>query len=74
MNNQILLLWFFLQTILFSNCTKEEYVILPHRTVIVYMIADNNLEYFSVQDLNEMETGWYETSKTSNTVFRFRYV
>jgi hypothetical protein len=31
---------------------------LPVRTVIVYMVADNNLDYFALKDLNEMEQGW----------------
>jgi hypothetical protein len=44
--------------ILFSGCTKEDFIILPVRTVIVYMVADNNLDAFSVNDINEMEVGW----------------
>lgn len=31
---------------------------LPNRTVIAYMVADNNLDYFSVLDINEMEEGF----------------
>ena len=31
---------------------------LPVRTVIVYMVADNSLDYFALKDLNEMEQGW----------------
>ncbi|MDR0565414.1 MAG: hypothetical protein LBG47_00005 [Prevotellaceae bacterium] len=31
---------------------------LPLRTVIVYMVADNNLDHFALKDLNEMEQGW----------------
>ena len=36
----------------------EEGSALPVRTVIVYMVADNNLDYFALNDLNEMEQGW----------------
>ena len=31
---------------------------LSNRTIIVYMIADNNLDNFSIQDINEIEEGW----------------
>jgi len=40
------------------SCEKPEEVKLANRTVIVYMIADNNLDYFAEKDLNEMEEGW----------------
>lgn len=36
--------------LIFSGCTKTETIKLPIRTVIVYMLADNNLDYFSVKD------------------------
>jgi hypothetical protein len=48
-------------TILFLySCEKDnsETPSLPARTVIVYMIADNNLDNFAVNDINEMEQGW----------------
>jgi hypothetical protein len=46
----------------FSSCQKEESEnnTLPTRTVIAYMIADNNLDNFAVNDINEMEEGWQE--------------
>ncbi len=41
------------------GCQKGEIEqTLPNRTVIVYMIADNNLDAFSVNDINEIEKGW----------------
>lgn len=44
---------------LFISCQKDEIgEMLPNRTVIVYMIADNNLDAFSITDINEMEKGW----------------
>lgn len=50
---------FFLCLILFVSCQNEElYDELPDRTVIVYMVADNNLDYFAVKDINEMEAGF----------------
>jgi hypothetical protein len=33
---------------------------LPLRTVIIYMVADNNLDNFALDDINEMEQGWQE--------------
>ena len=43
----------------YSSCS-DNYTkgLLHERTVIVYMIADNNLDCFSVEDINEMEKGW----------------
>ena len=38
-----------------NNVTSEK------RTVIVYMAADNNLEYFAMQNINDMEQGWDST-------------
>ncbi|MDR3367467.1 MAG: hypothetical protein LBO71_10955 [Prevotellaceae bacterium] len=34
---------------------------LPTRTIIAYVVADNNLDYFALKDLNEMEQGWSAT-------------
>lgn len=53
-------LWFCLDIILLllSSCQPEEADInLPRRNIIVYMIADNNLDYFALKDMNEMESG-----------------
>jgi hypothetical protein len=44
--------------LLFSCHKDSEVSSLPVRTVIVYMIADNNLDNFAVSDINEMEQGW----------------
>lgn len=40
-----------------SSCV-EKHPPLPSRTVIAYMVADNNLGYFVNEDINEMEEGW----------------
>jgi len=56
---QLLCLCFSIVILLLSSCEKDELSDnLPLRTVIVYMIADNNLDYFSVKDINEMEAGF----------------
>jgi len=46
--------------VLFFSCKKIEpkSVFKTNRVVIAYMIADNNLDPFSIDDLNEMEEGW----------------
>ncbi len=45
--------------ILLLGCTKQDYPppMQTGRQVLVYMIADNNLDYFAVSDINEMEHG-----------------
>jgi hypothetical protein len=46
--------------LIFFACKKNDMLrrSLPLRTVIVYMVADNNLDYFAEKDINEMERGW----------------
>ncbi len=46
--------------LLLPSCHGEELTNLPHRTVIVYMVADNNLDHFAVKDILQMERGWKE--------------
>lgn len=44
--------------VLFSFFSCENKIENPFsKTIIVYMIADNNLDYFAVKDINEMEKG-----------------
>ncbi|GHT24954.1 peptidase C11 [Bacteroidia bacterium] len=44
-----------------SSCERDEIEeSLPIRTVIVYMVADNNLDNFALKDINEMEQGWQD--------------
>ena len=40
-----------------TACSDTPTAPLPTRTLIVYMIADNDLEYFAWSDINEMERG-----------------
>lgn len=45
--------------ILLLSCQKEDdSEQLPTRTVIVYMVANNNLDYFSQLNINAMEASW----------------
>jgi len=39
------------------------------RLVFVYMLADNNLDYFAVQDLNEMESAFPENTNDKLVVY-----
>jgi hypothetical protein len=48
--------------LLLCSCPESNEVSdFPTRTVIIYMVADNNLDPFAVKDLNEMEQGWSAT-------------
>ncbi len=47
----------YLCVLLLCSCNNK-HDNLPLRTVIIYMIADNNLDYFSVKNINEMEAGF----------------
>lgn len=40
-----------------SEFEKQNY----KRVVLVYMVADNNLDYFAIEDINEMEAGMMST-------------
>jgi hypothetical protein len=42
----------------FSCCRKDKKPPLKTRTVIVYMVGDNNLNSYVSEDINEMERGW----------------
>jgi len=65
---QLLCLCFSIVILLLSSCKKDELSDkLPLRTVIVYMIADNNLDYFSIKDINEMEAG-FDNSFNGNLI------
>ena len=67
------LLPFVFLPLLFSSCHQEEddisIDIINKRLVFVYMIADNNLDYFAVQDLNEMEKGFPKDSEDKLLVY-----
>lgn len=49
---------FIILLLLFFSCknVSEEY--LSERTVLIYMVAENNLDPFSIKDINEMESAW----------------
>lgn len=42
-----------------------------HRTVIEYMVADNNLYSYAVEDINEMESAWSTTYDGHMVVFLY---
>ncbi len=67
------LLKFLLFSIVFSSCQsdylEEEIPVTPKRLVIVYMVADNNLDYFAIQDINEMEQGFPKNSEDKLVVY-----
>ena len=49
----------FLVLIILASCTNENITPpISKRLVIVYMIADNNLDYFAVSNVNDMERGY----------------
>lgn len=56
--NNIFLLVLISISILLSCKKNDQNIKIYDKTVIVYMIADNNLDVFSVDDINEMEEGW----------------
>lgn len=57
MKNQTTVFCFILALILPLSCQMKMSQEVNERVVIVYMIADNNLEHFAWQDINEMEEG-----------------
>ena len=57
--------------IAFTSCQHEELELKSERgrQVLVYMIADNNLDYFAVRDINEMERGMGKDSDSELFVY-----
>ena len=58
--------------LLLGSCSSDDPVPLkeaPHKLVFVYMVADNNLDYFAVQDLNEMEAAFPKNTKDKLVVY-----
>lgn len=57
------------------SCKKEKGGLPPvtekHRTVIEYMVADNNLYSYAVEDINEMESAWSTTYDGHMVVFLY---
>ena len=48
--------------LLFAACNKEEHTddVPPHRTVIIYMAADNDLSDNAWDNISDMESGFAE--------------
>lgn len=63
MNMKRIVLFLFLLWILVS-CSKEnnsqESLSFPQEAILVYMIADNDLDYFAVTNINQMEYAFYQ--------------
>ena len=58
--------------LLLGSCSSDDPIPhkeAPHKLVFVYMVADNNLDYFAVQDLNEMEAGFPPNTKDKLVVY-----
>jgi hypothetical protein len=59
--------------LIFFSCEREhqESEFLKGRQVLVYMIADNNLDYFAINDINEMERGMADSSNEEGEILVF---
>jgi len=64
---------FFVVILIFFSCEKESQELqhIKGRQVLVYMIADNNLDYFAINDINEMEQGVANSSDKQGEVLVF---
>lgn len=65
---KILLLLACLSAVLVA-CKKETLPPGPQRTVIVYMVADNDLYPYSVQNINDMEGAWDDSFEGHMVVY-----
>lgn len=65
--------WLGLLFLSIISCKKEN--ITPNspkgRQLLVYMIADNNLNYFAINDINEMERGMVKSDTSTSEVLVF---
>jgi len=69
---KIFYLIFFIFFISCSN-SEEELIISTQkgRQVLIYMVADNNLDYFAIDDINEMEKGLLNSHNPSGELLVF---
>lgn len=59
--------WFaLLLTLLLVACSKEEEEVLPDRTILVYMAAENSLSSYALQDVEEMLVGMESIDDSKN--------
>ena len=62
LDKRIKIFWQILLILSFTSCYDEPVApIKEGKQVFVYMIADNNLDYFAISDINEMEQGLLNT-------------
>lgn len=62
-------LFFVLITSFLISCSKENLDQPIKRLVLVYMVADNDLDYFAIQNINEMEKGLMSCSNRDLYVY-----
>ena len=48
--------------IFLSSCEKDQQEQVPNRLILVYMIADNDLDYFAIRNINDLERGFHTTT------------
>lgn len=56
----------------YPSCTEDNNEIpinIADKTIIVYMIADNNLDYFAEKNIIEMQKGWQNYENTNLIVY-----
>ncbi|WP_289531223.1 clostripain-related cysteine peptidase [Labilibaculum sp. K2S] len=65
--------FFFVVISTFFSCERkyQEPISLKGRQVLVYMIADNNLDYFAINDINEMERGMANSGNEKGEILVF---
>lgn len=59
----------FVFSLILISCSKENLDQPIKRLVLVYMVADNDLDYFAIQNINEMEKGLMSCSNSDLYVY-----
>ncbi len=70
LNKHIVHILLILYTI--SSCTNKNFKDFTYKkksALLLYMIADNNLDYYAVQNINELEQGVYSTFGTNQSIY-----
>lgn len=55
--------------LIFTACHKEEDKLPLSKSTLIYMVADNNLDYYAVENIKKMEQGIPENAKGNIFVF-----
>lgn len=49
---------FIIETLLFCNCSQDEAILsVSSKSTLIYMIADNNLDYYAMENIKKIERG-----------------